>query len=86
FYSSCGPEIYDFYVDGDKAYIDCSEAAVIRLQSDMHPTRMVKSADGKMTHAEISLTGWPGAYRYVRMTVIDKDGKYAWTNPIWLED
>ena len=86
FYSSCGPEIYDFYVDGDKAYIDCSEAAVIRLQSDMHPTKLVKSADGKMTHAEISLTGWPGAYRYVRMTVIDKDGKYAWTNPIWLDE
>ncbi len=86
FYSSCGPEIYDFYVDGDKACIDCSPAAAVRLQSDMHPTRIVTSSDGSMTHAEIGLNGWPGHYRYVRMTVIDKDGKFAWTNPIWLED
>ncbi|MBR4897086.1 MAG: phosphotransferase, partial [Clostridia bacterium] len=86
FYSSCGPEIYDFYVDGDKAYIDCSAAAAIRIQSDMHPTRIVTSADGSMTHAEFGLNSWPGSYRYVRMTVIDKDGKFAWTNPIWLDE
>ncbi len=85
FYSSCGPEIYDFYVDGDTAYIDCSEVEVVRLESDMHPTVMKKSADG-MTHAEISMKSWAGPYRYVRMTIIDKNGKYAWTNPIWLED
>ncbi len=73
-------------MDGDKACIDCSAAAVVRLQSDMHPTRIVKSADGSLTHAEIGLNGWPGHYRYVRMTVIDKDGRFAWTNPIWLDD
>ena len=85
FYSSCGPEIYDFYVDGDTAYIDCSEVEVVRLESDMHPTVLKKSADG-MTHAEISMKSWAGPYSYVRMTIIDKNGKYAWTNPIWLED
>jgi len=86
FYSSCGPEIYDFYVEENTVYIDCSEAAVIRLQSDKHPSRVVRSADGKMTHAEISLTNWPWKYRYIRMTVIDKNGKFAWTNPIWLDE
>lgn len=85
FYSSCGPEIYDFYVDHNRAYIDCSEASMIRLQSDMHPT-VVKTEDGKMTHAEIDLKCWAGPYRYVRMTVIDKNGKFAWTNPIWLDE
>ncbi len=24
FYSSCGPEIYDFYVEGDLVVIECS--------------------------------------------------------------
>lgn len=85
FYSSCGPEIYDFYVDGNKAYIDCSEAAAIRLQSDMHPT-VVKTEDGRMTHAEFDLNNWAGEYQYIRMTVIDKNGKLAWTNPIWLDE
>ncbi len=86
FYSSCGPEIYDFYVDGDKVYVDCSDASVIRLQSDMHPTKLVTGSDGPLTHAEFSMTGWAGAYRYVRATVIDRDGKFAWTNPIWLDE
>ena len=86
FYSSCGPEIQDFYVDGDTAYIDCSAACAIRLHSDMHPTKVVSSADGTLTHAEFPLTGWAGKYRYVRGTVIGRDGKSAWTNPIWLDD
>lgn len=86
FYSSCGPEIYDFYVEDGKAVINCSEVATIRLHSDMHPTRKITSADGKMTHAEIDLKVWAGPYKYVRMTIIDKEGRHAWTNPIWLED
>ena len=86
FYSSCGPEIYDFYVDGDKVCVDCSAASAVRLQSDMHPTRVVRSENGTMTHAEFSLSVWPWQYRYIRATVIDKDGKFAWTNPIWLEE
>ena len=73
-------------MDGGKAVIDCSPVSAVRLQSDMHPTRIVTSADGSLTHAEFSMNGWPGDYRYVRMTVIDRDGKFAWTNPIWLED
>jgi len=86
FYSSCGPEIYDFFVDGDKAVIECSPAAKIRLHCDGHPTRIVRSADGDLTRAEFKLSGhWCGDYPYVRITVIDKNGKYAWTNPIFLK-
>ena len=36
FYSSCGPEIYDFYVDGDKVILECSpvsNAARIEFRS-----------------------------------------------------
>ena len=31
FYSSCGPEIHDFYVDGGRAYIECSPVKEIRF-------------------------------------------------------
>ena len=84
FYSSCGPEIYNFYVEDGKAIIDCSPVAKIRLQADKHPTRIERDENGMLTHAEFPLDTWTGAYDYVRMTVIDKDGKYAWTNPIFL--
>ncbi len=81
FYSSCGPEIYDFYVTDDgKAVIDCSEACKIRFHSDMHPTTIFHSANGTLTHAEFGIQD----YQYIRAVVIDKNGKYAWTNPIFL--
>lgn len=85
FYSSCGPEIYNFYVENNKACIDCSPVAKIRLHADKHPTRIQRSADGCLTHAEFELKDWTGGYDYARMTIVDKDGKYAWTNPIYLK-
>lgn len=79
FYSSCGPEIYNFYVEDGKAIVDCSSAARIRFHSDMHPTGVIRSADGTLTHAEFNLGD---RYKYIRATIIDKNVKYAWTNPI----
>lgn len=86
FYSSCGPEIYNFYVEDGKAVVECSSAVKIRLHSDMHPTKIINCENGTMTHAEFDIVnmGWEGEYKYVRAVVIDKDGKYAWTNPIFL--
>ena len=85
FYASCGPEIYDFYVDDEKVVVECSPCAKIRLHSDGHPTRITRDAEGNLTRAEFPLKHWCGPYKYVRITVIDKDGKYAWTNPIFLD-
>lgn len=81
FYSSCGPEIHDFYVEDGKAVIICSPACKIRFHSDMHPTRFFYSGDGSLTRAECNVNG----YQYVRAVVIDQNGKYAWTNPIFLD-
>ncbi len=85
FYSSCGPEIYNFYVEGNKAVVECSAACKVRFHSDMHPTRIVRAEDGELTYAELDMEKWPGAYKYVRAVVIDQDGRYAWTNPIFLD-
>ena len=80
------PEIYNFYVEDDKVVVECSEVEKIRLHCDGHPTRIVRSEDGKLTRAEFTIgSEWTGAYKYVRVTVIDKDGKHAWTNPIYLD-
>jgi DNA repair protein RecO (recombination protein O) len=49
FYSSCGPEIYDFYVEDGKAVIECSPVSAICLQSDAQPTRITRGTDGLIT-------------------------------------
>lgn len=84
FYSSCGPEIYDFYVDDGRIYIECSEAVTIRIHSDKHPTKVFNFNEGR-TSFDCSADSY-GGYKYVRAVVIDKDGKYAWTNPIFMEE
>lgn len=87
FYSSCGPEIFDFYVENGVAHVECSAAWKIRFHCDRHPTRIVRDAEGQLTHAEFDVKGnWPNMYSYIRAVVIDKDGRYAWTNPIFLTE
>lgn len=85
FYSSCGPEIYDFRVEDGLIKIKCSPVKKIRLHSDGHYTMMKVADDEELTYAEFPLkcADWIGKYAYVRISVIDKDGKYAWTNPIF---
>jgi len=81
FYSSCGPEIYNFYVEDDVAVVECSEVVKVWFQCDMHPTRPETAGGALMTGARWKLNN---DYKYIRVTVIDKDGNYAWTNPIFL--
>ena len=82
FYFSTGPEIYDFYVKDGKAVVECSPAAMIRLHSDCHPTRLCQDPEGKpVTRAEFDVSD----YDYIRITVIDEQGRHAWTNPIFLD-
>ena len=86
FYSSCGPEIHDFYCDGDRFVVDCSDVKKIRFHSDGHPTTIVRAGEGTIRHADIKLGhGWDGKYHYVRASVVDADGHIAWTNPIFLD-
>ena len=82
FYSSCGPEIYNFYIDNKKAVLECSPAAKVRFHCDCHPTRVIKADTEMLTHVEFPLN--PDDFKYIRATVIDKNNKYAWTNPIFL--
>jgi len=85
FYSSCGPEIYNFYVDGNKAVVECSPAQRVRFHCYMHSNKMVHS-DGSLTRAEITLEDdIADSFSYLRAVVIDTKGKYAWTNPIFLD-
>ena len=82
FYSSCGPEIYNFYVENGKAVVECSPACKIRLHCDKHPTWLALAGDQPLTRAEFSIGD---SYPYVRAVVVDEKGRLAWTNPIFMD-
>jgi hypothetical protein len=84
FYSSCGPEIKDFYVDDEgKAHVECSQCKEVVFCCDMKPSRKVIAKDAPVTEAVYDLKD---DYSYIRIYVEDFEGRRAWTNPIFLED
>lgn len=79
FYSSCGPVIKDFYVEEGTACLDCSPCSSIQFLSGCQPTKVFRGE--RLTHAELEL---PWKYHYIRASVVDGQGRRAWTNPIFL--
>lgn len=86
FYSSAGPEIYDWGVRNGRAFVECSKVSRINF-----------IAGGDVGDG-ITVMGFPladelagGGYKlkgdetYVRAECIDKYGRRAWTNPIFLK-
>ena len=85
FYSSNGPELYNFSIDETNGHltVDCSEAVKLRIHADRQPTRIVRAPEGA-THFEYDID--LKKYSYVRISVVDKNGKIAWANPIFLDE
>jgi len=88
FYSSCGPEFYDFYVEDGVAHVDCSPVKRIYLCSDGHPNLFKLPNPNDLTHGEFDVTAdkYRNKFRYVRAVIVDAEGKRAWTNPIFLAE
>jgi len=87
FYSSCGPEIYDFYVEDDVAVVECSSAAMVSFHSDMHMGYVIRSIRGDITRVEYDFKKNDTGYgNYIRAMVVDTKGRQAWTNPIFFDE
>ncbi|MBR3874756.1 MAG: CehA/McbA family metallohydrolase [Clostridia bacterium] len=83
FYSSCGPEIHDFYItDEGVAVVECSPCRYVSFISMGNPACVVRNADGLVTRAEFKV---PEHYQYLRVSMIDELGRRAWSNPIFLK-
>ena len=82
FYSSCGPELYDFRVDGNVAVVECSPCESVSFHYGRHPTMIKRAPEGLISRAEYEV---PPYYRYLRVSVIDGAGRRAWSNPIFLK-
>lgn len=85
FYATMGPVIKDFQLGKKKTIIiECSEVVKIAFRVSGAGNGKVILAEGgeKLTTAEWDLS--KKKPNWVRCEVTDKDGKTAWTNPIFL--
>jgi hypothetical protein len=83
FYSSTGPEIYDFYLESDAVHFSSSPVARIYISDDIRQTLSGAAEDSE--HLLSGLTGKiSGGERYIRAECYDANGKKAYTNPIFL--
>lgn len=80
FYSSCGPEIHDFYVEDGRAVVKCSPVKRVRFHYGYAPTRIQQGES--IERAEFTV---PDYYTYIRASIVDTQGRKAWTNPIFLK-
>ncbi|MEJ0012232.1 MAG: CehA/McbA family metallohydrolase [Bauldia sp.] len=80
FYSSQGPEIRDFAIEGGEAHIACSPAANVALVG--RGTRVAHKIGRQQTGAVLPIEKFAGDW--FRLVVTDAAGKSAWSNPVWL--
>ncbi len=82
YYSSEGPQIHDLRIEGGEILIECSPvdrvmAVGARAAAADRQGRGMMSAS--LPVAKFETGGW------VRVTVADRHGRRAWSNPIWLD-
>lgn len=83
FYASCGPEIYEMYVESGCLHIRCSPVRDILLGTSGRKGACVHARKGEtVTEAVFELKDY---YRYFRVTLIDREGRKAFSRA-WFRD
>ena len=80
YYSSQGPEIRDIGIEDASVTVRCSPASVIALQG--RGSKSQREMGDKLETATLPLKSFENSW--FRVTVIDGQGRRAWSNPIWL--
>jgi len=81
FYSTQGPEIRDIRVGRDGVTVRSTSAAAVIVQGQGSAARAVHGAS--MTEAVVPLERFRRS-PWIRVTVVDRAGRKAWSNPIWM--
>ncbi len=84
YYSTSGPRIFDFGIDGDQIYFSCSPCREIHIIS-WPPRGKSCFAEGNSLLTEC-IYKLKGGEKYLRMECIDAAGKTAWTNPVYFDE
>jgi hypothetical protein len=80
YYSSTGPEIFELRLDGETLQVRCSVADRVFVTGMGARSRKVMGPG--LVEAELDLSGFGSPY--ARVTVRDRNGGRAWSNPIWI--
>lgn len=86
YYCSGGPEIYDWGIENNVAYVECSACERINFIAGnlINAGTTVLQQPGKiLTRAEFPLRGNES---YIRVECVDEYGKIAWSNPLFLNE
>jgi histidinol phosphatase-like PHP family hydrolase len=85
YYSTQGPSLYKLEGDGASLRVETSAAYTIVLSGAgnrwMSATSRFGDDEGLVTEADFDLTPFRGSY--CRVTVVDREGRKAWSNPVW---
>lgn len=86
YYSSSGPEIYDWGIHDQVAYVTCSPVERVNFIAGNYvgAGATVLSEDGSDS-VDYALLRLRGDETYVRVECVDSHGRTAWSNPIFLE-
>jgi hypothetical protein len=80
FYATEGPEIHDFFVEGNDVTVSCSPVDRVCCKGEHYNCKRLLRPG--ITGCTLPLRN---NKQYVRVEVIDAKGKIAWSNPIYLD-
>lgn len=80
FYSSEGPELRGVHLDDDRLAVECSAVQTVIVQG--HGSAATAVQGQSLTSATVPLDRVCNS-PWLRVTVIDRAGRRAWSNPIW---
>jgi hypothetical protein len=80
-YSSQGPEIRGVHIEASQVTVECSAAASVIVVGQGTAARATHGLS--MTRASVGLERFR-ASPWIRVAVVDKAGRRAWSNPYWI--
>ena len=83
YYATCGPTIKDFRVKESTVIIESSPVRNIKIISHGFGENMFAEPGQFITEGQLKVRSY---MRYVRVAVVDEEGRKAWANPIWIKD
>ena len=94
FYSSTGPEIHALYLEDETLWVECSEASLIRVNTERRVSMIKKAGDDPLTRVGFDMHSYfEGSFEknmpckpYFRVTVQDAKGGRAYTRAYFLDE
>jgi hypothetical protein len=82
YYSTQGPSFHELLLDGEQLRVETSEVYAITLSGGGDRWQNAEERTGEpVTEAQFDVSPFRGSY--CRLTLVDTEGRRAWSNPIW---